>query len=152
MVWHCTVEGVSTGAPDDQGESLPAKEPQPQQGALTVLIVEDEILIRLSIADFLRERGLAVFEAASADEARAILNADLPIDMVFSDIHMPGGESGLALAQWLRAEHPGVVVMLTSAIATAAETGAFQFVSKPYEPEQVHERILDLLAQRAQRA
>jgi CheY-like chemotaxis protein len=63
--------------------------------ALTVLVAEDEVLLRLGIADFLRESGFVVVEASSAGEARAVLSADIVVDAVFSDISMSTQALGL---------------------------------------------------------
>jgi len=79
-----------------------------------VLVVEDNPLIRFTTAEGLRECGWTVFEAETADEAIAILQADSPVALVFSDIEMPGTMDGLGLAQWVRANRPSIRVMLTS--------------------------------------
>ncbi|MGZ5904834.1 MAG: response regulator, partial [Reyranella sp.] len=68
----------------------------------TVLVVEDEILVRTVIAAYLRDCGFDVVEAGSADEAVRVLEAGVRIDIVFSDINMPGSLDGFGLAQWLR--------------------------------------------------
>ena len=75
-----------------------------------VLVVEDEVLIRMVIADYLRTCGYRVIEAASADEALVILqHTEFQVDVVFSDIEMPGSMDGFALSKWLRANRPGVL-------------------------------------------
>lgn len=56
----------------------------------TVLVVEDEVLIRLLIADELRNQGIHVLEASNADEALTILESELSIEVLFTDIRMPG--------------------------------------------------------------
>jgi CheY-like chemotaxis protein len=66
----------------------------------TVLVVDDEIMIRLVIADYLRECGYRVFEAGSPEDAVSILQSDLKIDIVFTDLELPGHSSGLELARW----------------------------------------------------
>src|SRR5688572_15590802 len=146
-MWHSTDNAAARG-PADRGDALPAEESQALQRLPSVLIVEDEVLIRLSIADFLRDEGLAVVEAASADEARAVFLAGIPIDVVFSDVNMPG-ESGIALARWVLANHSDVSVIVTSAVATVDDAGELSFVAKPYAPERVLERIMSALGQRA---
>jgi CheY-like chemotaxis protein len=72
----------------------------------TILVVEDEVLIRLPLAEYLRECGYRVFEASNVAEAKAVLDADTPVDLVFSDVNMPGNENGFALAVWIRQRHP----------------------------------------------
>lgn len=68
----------------------------------TVLVVEDDVLIRLSVADALRSAGLDVIEAATGDEALTVLASSATVDLVFTDIQMPGSTDGLELAQIAR--------------------------------------------------
>lgn len=122
----------------------------------TILVVEDEILIRLVIADYLRGCGYRVFEASNADEAITLLQRpDLRIDLVFSDVEMPGEMDGFALAQWIRAHHPQTdVVLAGSPNKAAAEAGALCEdgpLPKPYHPQMVLDRIRRLLASRRPR-
>ncbi len=118
----------------------------------TILVVEDEVLIRLVIAEYLRECGYKVHEAAHADEAIVVLQApDVSIDVVFSDVMMPGNMDGFGLARWVRTNHPKVQVILTSGIDRSAEIAgmlceAGPLLEKPYEPHGVVDRIKQLLA------
>lgn len=99
-----------------------------------VLIVEDESLIRSAIADELREIGLTVVEAANADEAWRYLNGGAPVDIVFSDVQMPGSMNGIELARRLKAAHPALPVILTSGNTPAAAIeGIAPFLPKPYQ-------------------
>jgi CheY-like chemotaxis protein len=119
----------------------------------TVLVVEDEVLLRLSIAAYLRDCGYKVIEAADADEAVLVLQqSELDIDVLFTDIEMPGTMDGFGLAQWTRANRPSLDVILTGSVpravnaaATLCEDGP---MPKPYEPQLVHDRIRRLLAAR----
>jgi DNA-binding NtrC family response regulator len=79
------------------------------------------VLIRLPLAEYLRDCGYRVFEANNVAEAKAVLDADTPVDLVFSDVNMPGNENGFALALRIRQRHPDTKVILTSGIANAAE-------------------------------
>ena len=73
----------------------------------TVLVVEDEFLIRAMLSDYLQECGFKVLEGSTADEAVAIIeNVDVPIDLVLTDIRMPGSMDGFGLARWVRANRP----------------------------------------------
>jgi len=122
--------------------------PSPQ----TVLVVEDEVLIRLVIAEYLRECGYRVHEAANADEAVAVLESPhVIVDVVFSDVMMPGSMDGFGLARWIRANRPQIDVVLTSSIDRSAEIAgalceAGPMLAKPYEPQRVVDRIKQLLA------
>jgi DNA-binding NtrC family response regulator len=118
----------------------------------TILVVEDEVLIRLPLAEYLRDCGYRVFEASNVAEAKAVLDADTAVDLVFSDVNMPGNENGFALAVWIRQRHPDTEVILTSGIANAArkaedlcEDGPL--LAKPYTHDLVLQRIQSLLRQ-----
>ena len=123
---------------------------------LVVVVVEDEILIRMVIADYLRGCGYRVIEAASADEAMVILeHKELDVDVVFSDIDMPGSMDGFELSKWLRANRPGVDVILAGSVARAADAAGELCdsgpVPKPYEPQLAADRIRQLMALRSAR-
>lgn len=114
----------------------------------SVLVVEDEILVRLTIADHLRGAGYAIIEAANAAEAIAVFTSGEPVHIVFTDVQMPGAMDGLMLARWVREHHPGVQVLVTSgkgdaAVSCGLSDGAF--ISKPYPLEAVATRIQSLL-------
>ncbi len=79
-----------------------------------VLVVEDEILLRLDLAEELRAHGYAVIEAASADEAREILAARPEVDVVLTDVQMPGTMDGVALARLIGERWPAVKVVVIS--------------------------------------
>lgn len=125
---------------------------QPGTSSQTILIVDDDVLVRLVIADYLRECGYKVCEAANADEAVAMLEApEVSIDIVFSDVQMPGDMDGFGLARWIRANHPGVHVILTSGVDRSADIAATlceagPLLEKPYSPESVVDRIRQLSA------
>lgn len=125
--------------------------------AETVLVVEDEILIRMVISEYLRDCGYKVIEAANADEAILVLqHKELTIDVIFTDVEMPGSMDGFDLSQWVRANRQGLDVILVSNPARAADAAAElcksgPALSKPYEPQVVVDRIRRLLAERASR-
>lgn len=116
-----------------------------------ILVVEDEVLIRMVISEYLRECGFKVIEAANADEAIIILEqANLKIDIVFSDIEMPGSMDGFGLSRWLRHNKPELKVILAGTVARAANAAADlcdegPTLAKPYEPKAVVDRIRRLL-------
>ena len=114
-----------------------------------VLVVEDEVLIRSAVAEYLRLAGNLVVEAANAAEAIAVFAAGVPIDVVFSDIQMPGTMDGIGLARWVYHHHPGIHVVLTSGNADAARAteAAELFFPKPYRTAEVAIRIRLLLAE-----
>ena len=101
-----------------------------------VLVVDDEALIRFAAADFVAAAGHEVIEAEDADEAIRILESRTDIEVVFSDVSMPGSMDGLQLLQVIRDRWPPIRLVLTSgkALPNGAKlpTGAV-FVPKPYE-------------------
>jgi CheY-like chemotaxis protein len=113
---------------------------------VSVLVVEDEAIIRASLAEYLELSGLDVAEAENGDDALGILLADLAIDVVFSDVQMPGQLDGLGLARWIRAHRPSIHVLLASGrvdLARAAE-GLCEpslLFTKPYVQAEVADRI-----------
>jgi CheY-like chemotaxis protein len=80
----------------------------------TILIVEDELLIRLALREHLEACGFSVLEAADAAEAMDLMERHDEIALVFSDVRMPGDMDGIDLAEWILKHWPGLPVMLTS--------------------------------------
>jgi two-component system, response regulator PdtaR len=91
-----------------------AKVPQGHAVRSTILVVEDEALVRLWIADELRTAGFLVIEGVSADEALTVLRGTIPIDLVMTDVRMPGSLDGLGLAETVRALWPDLKIILCS--------------------------------------
>jgi two-component system, response regulator PdtaR len=119
--------------------------------AANVLVVEDVVLVRMLICEYLRDAGFTIVEATSGDEAMAILDTSLEIDAVFADLYMPNSSiDGIGLAQWIRANKPDVKVVLTSGVADMADKarqvapeGAL--IDKPYNRAQVLQRLREVL-------
>ena len=125
----------------------------PETQAPTVLVVEDEVLIRMAISDYLRDCGYRVFEAGNGDEAVVILRTDAHVDVVFTDVTIPG-MNGFDLARWVRRERPEVRVVLTSGIGKASNDAVDlcedgPVINKPYDHSEIERRIRALLAQRS---
>lgn len=114
----------------------------------TVLLVEDEVLIRLMVAEELRSQGLQVLEASNADEALAILESSLPVDLLFTDVRMPGRMDGVALAKLAQARFPQLKVIIASSRQPEdpSRTLADAFIAKPYDLNKLVERVESLLA------
>jgi len=116
----------------------------------TVLVVDDEVLIRMAISEYLCDCGFRVVEARSGDEAILVLQAGVTVDVVFAEVHMPGERDGIDLAHWVRRERPGVKVILTSGVARAAREADHlcaeaSLIAKPYDQEDLQLRIHELL-------
>jgi CheY-like chemotaxis protein len=105
---------------------------------LKVLLAEDEVLLRLMVADVLRAEGFQVFEASNAAEAISILKA-MPVNVVVTDLRMSAFADGLELARYVRSNSPGVSLILASAQAPPiTEDLSFDaFFIKPYPPEDL---------------
>lgn len=128
--------------------------PEPPQE--TILVVEGEIFARVVLAQYLRECGYKVLEAANAQEAMSLLERrEIQVDVVLIDIEIAGSIDGFSLAKWLRAKHPAVDVLLTGSIERAADAAAELCeeapMPKPYHPQLAAERIRHLTALRAAR-
>src|SRR4051812_44716951 len=123
-----------------KGQDTAAKGP-------TVLIVEDEVLLRQMISDNLRAEGLTVIEAANADEALTVLRNDIPLDLLFTDVQMPGSMDGLGLVEHARSIRPELKILVTSGNVPRWPTRNFVdgFLGKPYEVVRLIERITTLL-------
>jgi len=108
----------------------PDPEPRPKPGQ--VLLVEDDVLLRFLLAEKLREAGLGVIEAANADEAFSYIQTAAQIDLLFTDVQMPGSMNGAELARRIRSSYPSVRIILTSGNTGLADyRGAF--LPKPYD-------------------
>ncbi|GLK71385.1 response regulator [Ancylobacter dichloromethanicus] len=102
---------------------------------IAVLVVEDEALIRFDIADYLADSGFEVHEAAGADQALAILEANPAIRLLFTDIDMPGSMDGLKLSAAVRDRWPPVHIIVTSGhryVDRSELPDGSMFVAKPY--------------------
>lgn len=134
------------------GNQMPEPEGERQSA---ILVVEDDVLLRLATADHFRDSGFHVVEAASGDEARAVLEAGVPVDLIFSDINMPGDLDGSGLARWAANNHSDVLVVLASGVqqaldaAQAAAPRVKAFVLKPYDIDAVIGQLAALVAARA---
>lgn len=105
---------------------------KPGESPRLALVVDDEVLIRMFVADELRAAGLKVLEAANADEAIEMLNAVLNVDLLLTDVHMPGRMDGLELAKQVRSLYPGMRIILASNDESAIAIADFEFIAKPF--------------------
>jgi len=111
-----------------------------------VLVVEDDLLVRNVLTPALGAHGFRVITAGDAAEALEILETQ-PVDVVFSDIVMPGSMNGVGLATSIRRDHPAIqVVLATGYSEDAAVPPGIRIISKPYEIATVAEALRDALA------
>jgi two-component system, response regulator PdtaR len=138
------LQGVSVGcwsalAGLRDAEMIRDRRPLSAAQVCTILLVEDEILVRAMVAEELREAGMRVIEAANAEEAMEHLGAGHAVDVVFTDIEMPGAMNGLDLARRLRVDFPQIKVLITSGRLSSDQAASIRPVfPKPYD-------IVDLL-------
>jgi CheY-like chemotaxis protein len=114
----------------------------------SILVVEDEDLVRTTVVECLLDSGFNVLEAASGDEAINVLAAhDTPVNIVFTDVRMPGSVNGFDLARWVHAHEPFTGVIVTSGFvgAAMAPAGCGPLLAKPYHYPELLRRIRSLL-------
>jgi DNA-binding NtrC family response regulator len=118
-----------------------------------ILVVEDELLLRMAISDYLQECGFKIYEAVTASEAIEMIESGrFVIDLVFSDVRTPGKVDGFGLAQWVRKNRPGLPVILTSGDAKKSEVAKAlcenePMFEKPYDLDLVLAHIRTVMAQ-----
>lgn len=116
--------------------------------ARSILIVEDEALIRFELVDFFEEAGFKVSEAENAAEAIKVLAADSSIRVVLTDVQMPGSMNGIKLAHYIRDRHPPTLLVVTSGVLSPTTsdlpTNCF-FIPKPFNNRQVLGRIESMM-------
>jgi CheY-like chemotaxis protein len=114
----------------------------------TVLVVEDEFIIRIDAAETLRDAGFEVVEAEDGAEALAVIDRRNDVALVFTDINMPGAIDGLELARRVRKRNPRIGLILTSGtqkIEGPDMPANGLFVSKPYAADAVALTVRRLL-------
>ncbi|WP_157033820.1 ATP-binding protein [Belnapia moabensis] len=128
----------------------PGAEAGPSEAAIvtvasaTVLVVEDEPPVLEATAEVLREAGWRVLTARDAREAEQLLTTSQAVDVLFSDVVMPGGTSGVELARAAQRLRPGIGVLLTSGYtrtALGSDAGEFEVLAKPYERAELLARL-----------
>lgn len=110
------------------------------ENSAAVLVVEDEILLRMCATEALQDEGLPTLEADAGSNALSILEAHPEVKVVFTDINIHGAMNGLQLAQEIERKHPNVCVVLTSGRrrpATSEMPAGALFVPKPYPLEEI---------------
>jgi len=112
-----------------------------EQGRATILLVEDEEFLLETSSKTLQRRGYRVLTASSGAEALDIINSNSAIDLLFTDILMPGGMNGIELAEQAVALRPNLKVILTSGYNEFEQVNADTFLKKPYATQDMLNRI-----------
>jgi PAS domain S-box-containing protein len=140
------------------GEEKPAVEASsgpvasdPNRIDAAVLVVEDNVDVRRIVCRLLRDFGCTVIEANSGQAALDILQSDRKIDLMFSDVVMPGGISGAELVQAARRLRPGIKTLLTTGFAEASLRNQVSFadageiITKPYRRQDLARKLRSVL-------
>src|SRR3954447_18978028 len=114
----------------------------------TVLVVDDEPIVRDVVVRYLEQEGYRTLQAADGDEARELIKRETP-NLVVLDLMLPGTD-GLALCRWIRARSELPVIMLTARGDEAdriigLELGADDYVTKPFSPRELVARVKTVL-------
>jgi two-component system, response regulator PdtaR len=113
-------------------------------GKRAVLIVEDDALVRVIGSDALEDAGYEVLEAASADEALSLLDANDNVRLLFTDIRMPGKLDGLQLADLVHERWPTIKILITSGDTWPSQDRIpddGQFIAKPYKVSALCDQV-----------
>lgn len=121
-----------------------------RQAVTSVLVVDDEPLVRMCAVEMLMEAGFAVVEADDAESALERLEEHPEVSVLFTDINMPGAFDGLELARRVHAKRPDVQLIITSGRGRPAQSDLSdgEFVLKPYEVAAISRMIRGAAARR----
>lgn len=120
-----------------------------KNGKPVVLVVEDSAIIRMSAVDLVLSAGYEALEAGDADEAIRILEARDDIDLVFTDVQMPGTMDGIKLSHYIRDRWPPVKLIVASGAAIVEESmlpAGSRFFPKPYDDLTITEAMQRMLS------
>jgi CheY-like chemotaxis protein len=109
-----------------------------------ILLVEDEVLVRMLAADVLSEAGFTVLESTNAEEALTLLEARPDVQVLFTDVNMPGALDGLGLAQTVHEQSPGIGILIGSGRIRPAPgelSPGTRFIAKPYAPSALTDAV-----------
>jgi CheY-like chemotaxis protein len=113
-----------------------------------ILIVEDEALVRVDAAEYLRDGGFCVHEATTAIEAMDALQSEFTVDLLFTDINLGRGMNGIELALWALANLPGVKILVTTGdtLKNVLPEVLGKILPKPYALNDLLRRVKYALA------
>jgi len=124
-----------------------------EQAGETVLVVDDEPTVRMLVTEVLHELGYTAIEAADSATGLSILNSDVPIDLLVSDVGLPGGMNGRQMADAARARRPGLKVLFITGYAENAVVGnghlapGMHVLTKPFAVDVLAARLKSLMAE-----
>ncbi|MEY4708289.1 MAG: hypothetical protein RJB58_2012 [Pseudomonadota bacterium] len=115
---------------------------------ITILVVEDEAVIRMCTASTLEDAGFRVLGADCSAEAIEILSCHAEISILMTDVHMPGQMNGLGLVAQVRRDHPDIRAIVVSGNTSAADAsmaGATGFLAKPFLAQTMIQAVNDTI-------
>jgi two-component system, response regulator PdtaR len=118
------------------------------QAKPTILVVEDDALLRMYAAGLLKENGFGVVEAENADAALKLLETRDDVRLLFTDIQMPGSCDGMDLARRVHARWPNILLVITSGQIKPTEAEIpdhGHFLGKPYEANELLGEVNDMM-------
>lgn len=110
----------------------------------TILVVDDDVIVRIAVAEYLRGCGFRVIEASGGEEAKTVLQHGPDIHVLFADAMLAGDDNGFALARWVRRYRPAIDVMLSANLSKKSEAAAricSRNQTPPPPPSHLHDRI-----------
>lgn len=113
---------------------------RPANTAIHVLLVEDHVQLRKVLKQTLCGEGFRVTTAESADQALSILGRGEAVDILFSDVRMPGRLDGLQLARWVQEHRPEIMILLQTGFSDM-DTGNFRVLRKPFSPDELSAQL-----------
>lgn len=114
----------------------------------TVLIVEDEPIVRFYEAEVAEGAGFLTLQASNAEDALRELEGPLQVQVLLVDVSMPGSMDGIELAQMVQARWPGIKILIVSGRSDTRDAGLLKstvFVSKPFTANQLVSALIDLI-------
>jgi CheY-like chemotaxis protein len=137
---------------EEEHPPRPERLPHAEVGE-TVFIVDDEATVRMVVTDVLEELGYSVIEASDATSGLRVLMSDVRIDLLITDVGLPGGLNGRQMADAAREKRPGLKVLFITGYAENAVIGAgrlqpgMHVLSKPFAVDQLASRIKSIIAE-----
>ncbi len=123
--------------------------PEAEPSRQAIMVVDDEPAILAVLTEFLIDSGFAPLAATSGDEACDLIKSGIKVDLVFSDVRMPGNFDGFGLARWIIEHHPEIPVILASGdlgkANAATELCGVEVFSKPYDFQAAARKITETI-------
>jgi signal transduction histidine kinase/ActR/RegA family two-component response regulator len=140
--------GTADGVREVDGKTMP---PQAEAGAV-VLLVEDELAVRMVVAEVLSDLGYTVLEADNSQSGQRIVETRARIDLLLTDVGLPGGMNGRQLADAAREQRPGLKVLFLTGYAENAAVGngrmehGMEVMTKPFDLDKLVAKVKEMIS------